>query len=89
MKFSDYSKIGADGLMPKNTLIENMDIIMGKVSPIKAARNDPAAKIKFEDASKYHRTDEVCYMDKNYVGVNGDGYTTLKGRIRADRSPQI
>jgi DNA-directed RNA polymerase II subunit RPB2 len=89
MKFSNYSKIGEDGLMPKNTLIESMDIIMGKVSPIKSARNDPTAKIKFEDASKYHRTDEVCYMDKNYVGVNGDGYTTWKGRIRADRSPQI
>ena len=89
MKFCNYDKIGVDGLMTKNTLIENMDIIMGKVSPIKAVKNDPSVKIKFEDASKYHRTDEVCYMDKNYVGVNGDGYTVWKGRIRADRSPQI
>jgi len=89
MKFSNYTKIGTDGLMPKNTLIENMDIIMGKVSPIKSVRNDPSVKIKFEDASKYHRTDEVCYMDKNYVGVNGDGYTAWKGRIRSDRAPQI
>ena len=89
MKFSNYSKIDENGLMPKNTLIENTDIVMGKVSPIKAARNDPNAKIKYEDASKCHRTDEVCYMDKNCLGVNGDGYTSWKGRIRADRIPQI
>jgi len=89
MKFSNYSKIGMDGLMPKNTRIENMDIIMGKVIPIKEARNDPTKKIKFEDASKYYRTDEVCYMDENYVGINGDGYVTWKARIRADRTPEI
>jgi DNA-directed RNA polymerase II subunit RPB2 len=89
MKFSNYSKIGPDGLMPKNTLIENMDIVMGKVSPLKDARNDPTKKIKFEDESKYHRTDEVCYLDENYIGVNGDGYTTWKCRIRADRTPEI
>jgi DNA-directed RNA polymerase II subunit RPB2 len=90
MKFSNYSKLGADGLLPVNTRIENMDIIMGKVSPIKAARSDPNAVIKFEDASKTHRTDEYeCYIDKNYVGVNGDGFTTWKGRIRIDRKPVI
>lgn len=90
MKFCNYSKLGADGLMPVNTHIENMDIIMGKVTPIKSARSDPNAVIKFEDASKTYRTDEdACFMDKNHVGVNGDGYTTWKGRIRMDRSPVI
>jgi DNA-directed RNA polymerase II subunit RPB2 len=90
MKFCNYSKLGADGLMPVNTRVENMDIVMGKVSPIKSARNDPTVVIKFEDASKNHRTDEYdCYMDKNYVGVNGDGYTTWKGRFRVHRQPVI
>jgi len=89
MKFVNYSKLGPDGLLPLNTRIESMDAIMGKVSPIKAVRNDPSVKIKFVDASKYHRTDEECYMDKNYVGVNGDGYTSWKGRIRALRRPEI
>ena len=89
MKFSNYSKIGPDGVMPVNTEIENMDIIMGKVMPIKEARNDLTKRIKFEDTSKYFRTDERCFMDKNHIGINGEGYTSWKCRIRADRTPEI
>jgi DNA-directed RNA polymerase II subunit RPB2 len=89
MKFSNYSKIGADGVVPVNTPIENMDIIMGKVVPIKDAKNDLTKTIKFEDSSKYFRTDESCSMDKNHIGINGEGYTSWKCRIRADRIPEI
>lgn len=89
MKFSNYSKIGPDGVVPVNTPIDNMDIIMGKVLPIKDAKNDLTKTIKFEDSSKYFRTDEPCYMDKNHIGINGEGYTSWKCRIRADRIPEI
>jgi DNA-directed RNA polymerase II subunit RPB2 len=89
MKFSNYSKIGLDGVMPVNTEIENMDIIMGKVTPIKEARNDLTKTIKYEDTSKYFRTDETCYMDRNHIGINGEGYTSWKCRIRSDRIPEI
>ena len=47
MKFSNYSKIGSDGIVPVNTPIENMDIIMGKVEPIKDAKNDLTKTIKY------------------------------------------
>jgi DNA-directed RNA polymerase II subunit RPB2 len=89
MKFGNYDKLGGDGLIPENTLIENMDIIMGKVVPIREARNDPSKPKKFDDLSRFHRTDERCYMDKNYIGVNGDGYSFWKGRIRCLRKPEI
>jgi DNA-directed RNA polymerase II subunit RPB2 len=89
MKFSNYTKIGPDGVVPVNTPIDNMDIIMGKVLPIKDAKNDLTKTIKFEDSSKYFRTDEPCYMDKNHIGINGEGYTSWKCRIRADRIPEI
>jgi DNA-directed RNA polymerase II subunit RPB2 len=75
--------------MPENTLIQNMDVIMGKVFPIKEARNDPTKTIKYEDISKCHRTDEECYVDKNYIDVNGNGYSFWKCRIRAYRKPDI
>ena len=89
MKFSNYSKLGADGIVPVNTELEDMTIIFGKISTIKESKNDPAKKIKYRDESKNFRTDERCYMDRNYVGVNGDGYNCWKGRIRADRVPEI
>jgi len=85
MKFGNYGKLNAEGIMPENTRVDNMDVIMGKVVPIKEARNDPTKVVKFEDKSKVHRTDEESYIDKNYVDVNGDGYAFLKTRVRALR----
>jgi DNA-directed RNA polymerase II subunit RPB2 len=88
-KFGNYDKLDSMGLMPENTLIHTMDIIMGKVIPIKEARNDPSKPIKYDDHSKCYRTDEECYIDKNYTDVNGDGYSFWKCRIRALRQPAI
>ena len=89
MKFGNYDKLTPDGLMPKHTLVENMDVIMGKVIPIKEARNDPTEVRKFKDLSLCYRTDEPTYIDENYVDVNGDGYSFCKIRLRADRAPCI
>ncbi len=88
MKFANYSKINSEGIMPENTKIEPMDIIMGKKSPIKGAKNDPSVVFKYKDMSKFCR-EENCYMDKNYRGINGDGYECWKGRIRDFREPTI
>jgi DNA-directed RNA polymerase II subunit RPB2 len=89
MKFGNYSKLSANGTMPENTLIENMDIILGKKVTIRKARNNPADLIKFEDMSRCHRVNEPCYVDKNYLDRNGDGYSFLKLRMRALRKPDI
>ena len=35
MKFGNYNKINANGLIPENTLVENRDIIIAKMIPIK------------------------------------------------------
>jgi len=35
MKFGNYTKLNNKGVIPENTLIENKDIILGKVIPIK------------------------------------------------------
>ena len=89
MKFGNYNKLNSKGVIPENTLVENKDIILGKVIPIKENRNDHTKVIKYQDHSKAHRTTEECYIDKNYVHRNGDGYMFAKVRIRTNRKPTI
>jgi DNA-directed RNA polymerase II subunit RPB2 len=89
MKFGNYDKIGPNGVIPENTLVENRDIIISKVLPIKENRNDHTKLIKYEDQSIIYRTIEESYIDKNYIDRNGDGYNFCKVRIRTLRKPVI
>ena len=89
MKFGNYNKVNSKGLIPENQLVENRDIIISKVTPIKENRNDHTKLIKYEDQSKIYRTVEEVYIDKNYIERNGDGYSFAKVRLRAVRRPVI
>ena len=89
MKFGNYNKLKADGVVPENTLLENRDILIGKVVPIREARADPTAVIKFRDQSRIFRTHEKAYVDRNYQERNGDGYNLCKVRVRTLRKPVI
>jgi len=89
MKFANYNKINSKGLIPENTLVENRDIIIAKITPIKENRNDHTKVIKYEDQSRIHRTNEDTYIDKNYIDRNGDGYNFAKVRLRSVRKPVI
>jgi DNA-directed RNA polymerase II subunit RPB2 len=89
MKFANYNKLNHEGLIPENTLIENKDVIIGKVIPIKENKNDHTKIIKYTDQSRVYRTNEETYIDKNYIDRNGDGYTFCKVRIRTTRKPVI
>ena len=87
IKFGNYDKVNAQGFIPENTLVENRDVIIAKIIPIKENRNDPTKTIKYEDQSKTFRTTEETYIDKNYTGRNGDGYNFAKVRVRVHRKP--
>ena len=89
IKFGNYDKLLPNGVLKENTLVENRDIIISKVIPIKEARNDHTQKIKYKDFSKIYRTNEETYIDKNYIERNGDGYIFCKVRLRAFRQPNI
>ena len=52
MKFGNYDKVTNKGIIPENTLLENNDVIISKVVPIKENRNDHTKVIKYEDLSK-------------------------------------
>jgi DNA-directed RNA polymerase II subunit RPB2 len=89
MKYGNYNKLNSKGLVPENTLIENGDVIIAKVVPIKENKMDHTKLIKYEDQSKTYKTVEESYIDKNYIDKNGDGYNFAKVRIRALRKPVI
>ena len=89
IKHGNYDKVNMHGFIPENTLVENRDIIISKVVPIKENRNDPTKIIKYEDQSKSFRTTEETYIDKNYTNRNGDGCNFAKTRIRTLRKPVI
>jgi DNA-directed RNA polymerase beta subunit len=89
MKFANYTKVNSKGVIPENTLVENGDIIIAKVTPIKENRNDHTKVIKYEDQSKKYKTVEETYIDKNYIDRNGEGYSFAKVRLRTVRKPVI
>ena len=89
IKFGNYDKLNAQGFIPENELVENRDVIIAKIVPIKENRNDPTKTIKYEDQSKTFRTTEETYIDKNYTNRNGDGYNFAKVRVRTTRKPVL
>jgi DNA-directed RNA polymerase II subunit RPB2 len=89
MKMGNYEKVDEDGLIPENTLVENRDVIIAKVKPIKEYKNDLTKIIKYEDQSKIYKTMEDTYIDQNVIDKNGDGYNFAKVRIRTVRKPVI
>ena len=64
LKFANYDKLNENGIIPENTLLENSDVIIGKVVPIKENRNDHTKVIKYRDMSRVYRTKEESYMIK-------------------------
>ena len=89
IKFANYDKLNNQGVVPENSLIEDRDIIIGKVIPIKENKNDFTKTVKYSDGSISYRTHEESYIDKNYIESNGDGYNFCKVRIRNFRKPVI
>jgi DNA-directed RNA polymerase II subunit RPB2 len=89
MKMGNYNKVNSKGVIPENSLVENRDVIIAKVTPIKENRNDHTKVIKYEDQSKIYKTVEETYIDKNYIDRNGEGYNFAKVRLRTVRKPVI
>jgi len=80
----NYDKIESSGFVKKNTYIDQNDIIIGKVMPIK---NNP--EYKYRDCSTSIRSNETGYLDDNYVDRNSEGYRFSKTKIRSTRIPEI
>ena len=80
----NYDKINSDGFVDENTYVDDTDILIGKVVPIKGNPD-----FKYKDNSTTLRRNEKGFVDKNHVTTNGDGYKICKTRIRSFRKPEI
>jgi DNA-directed RNA polymerase II subunit RPB2 len=91
MKNANYEKLGEDGFVPENAFVDNDDILIGKVVPLRVATGTvvPAGTKKYRDVSRPMRNNEVGYVDKIFRNRNGEGYSFAKVRVRQDRIPEI
>ena len=80
----NYSKLDKNGFVPKNTYVENNDIIVGKIMPKKIK-----GKIHNIDTSVSIKPNEQGIVDLNYDEVNNEGYCFCKMRIRNHRIPAV
>jgi DNA-directed RNA polymerase beta subunit len=91
MKTANYEKLGGDGFVPENAFVDNDDILIGKVVPLRVPTGTvmPAGTKKYRDVSRPMRNNEVGYVDKIFRNRNGEGYSFAKVRVRQDRIPEI
>jgi DNA-directed RNA polymerase II subunit RPB2 len=91
MKNANYEKLGEDGFVPENMYVDNDDILIGKVVPLRipTGMTLPAGTKKYRDVSRTMRNNEVGWVDRIFKNRNGEGYSFAKVRVRQDRIPEI
>jgi DNA-directed RNA polymerase II subunit RPB2 len=91
MKNANYEKLGEDGFVPENHYVDNDDILIGKVVPLRVPTGMtlPAGTKKYRDVSRTMRNNEIGYVDRIFRNRNGEGYSFAKVRVRQDRIPEI
>ncbi len=85
MKDANYEKLNEKGFVQEETVLENGDVLIGKVSPI---QKDESNKI-YRDESNVYRSTVPATVDKVYQVYNGDGYEMYNMRLRSERVIQI
>ena len=91
LRHANYDKLANDGFVPEQSFVNNDDILIGKVVPLKVPTGMvlPAGSKKFRDVSRMMKNNETGYVDKIFKNRNGEGYSFVKIRMRQDRIPEI
>ena len=85
MKQGNYEKLNDKGFAPEETVIENEDIILGKISPIQPTGNNNKV---YKDSSEIFKTNVTGVVDRVHTGIyNNDGYEMYNMRVRMERIP--
>ncbi len=87
MQQGNYDKLNDKGFIPEETIIENQDIIIGKVSPIQPTGTNNKV---YKDNSVQFKSNVEGVIDRVHTGVyNNDGYEMYNLRLRMERVPII
>ncbi len=86
MKSGSYDKLDDRGFVKEGSKVEEGDVIIGKVIPLKVTS---PTEPKFKDASTTMRHNESGIVDWVYSDKNADGYEFCKVRVRSERVPEI
>jgi hypothetical protein len=91
MRHANYQKLSEDGFVPENTYVDNDDILIGKIVPLRVPTGMvlPTGSKQYRDVSRTLRNNETGYVDKIFKNRNGEGYSFVKIRMRNDRIPEI
>jgi hypothetical protein len=82
-----YDKLNDKGYVPEETLVENGDVIIGKVTPIQPAQGSNKC---FKDSSEIYKSQEPAIIDRVFTGIyDSEGYEMIKIRTRSERIPKI
>jgi DNA-directed RNA polymerase II subunit RPB2 len=91
LRHANYDKLGEDGFVPEQMYVDNDDILIGKVVPLRVPTGMvlPTGSKKFRDVSRMMKNNETGYVDKIFKNRNGEGYSFVKIRMRQDRIPEV
>ena len=85
VKHGNYDKLNEYGYVPVETIIQNEDIIIGKISPIQPTGNNN--KI-YKDNSEIFKSIVPGVIDKVDTNIyNSEGYEMINVRVRMERKP--
>lgn len=84
-KNTSYHAIQDNGIPHKNAVIQENDVVIGKVVNL---RNDPHGYL-YKDLSTTHKSAETCRVDGVWQDKNSDGYPFVKVRVCSERFPTI
>jgi DNA-directed RNA polymerase beta subunit len=83
MNQGNYDKLNDKGFAPEETIIENEDIIIGKISPIQPTGNNNKV---YKDTSEIFKTNVTGVIDRVHNGIyNSEGYEMYNVRVRMER----
>ena len=85
MKQGNYDKLNEKGYAPKETILNNEDIMIGKISPIQPTGNNNKV---YKDSSSIFKSNVQGVVDHVHTGVyNAEGYEMYNVRVRMERKP--
>lgn len=83
-----YNKLNERGYIPEETVINNGDVIIGKVSPIQSVTD--TNKLFKDESSEIYKSHVPGTIDKVYTDIyNSEGYELYNIRVRSERIPTI